>query len=221
MAKVKKKKLSKGKISAVVVGFVLTLTLFFVLIFIQRELLKDTEKTVIVIANKTIVAGTVITEQNVSEYLKEVEVSNTLVIPETYHEKTELIGKYVNRTIANNEIIYNGLLWSDAETLSQYENPIELSLHVGEDAAAVAGTILKGDFVNVYAELEDEDGNQFFELIAEKLLVNAVYDKNTELIAVSDKNSVALTFTFYLEQKDVSNLLDNLTEKDIFVVKVK
>ena len=70
-------------------------------------------------------------------------------------------------------------------------------------------------------KLEDEDGNQFFELIAEKLLVNAVYDKNTELIAVSDKNSVALTFTFYLEQKDVSNLLDNLTEKDIFVVKVK
>ena len=217
----KKKKLWKGKITGIAVGFVLTLTLFFVLIFIEREMLKDTEKTTIVLANRTIIAGTVITEENVSEYLKEVEVSNTLVIPETYHSKAELIGKYLNRTVSDNEIIYDGLLWSQAETLSQYENPIELSLRIGEEAAAVAGTIRKGDIVNIYAELEDENGNQSFELISEKILVNEVYDKNTELIAVSDKESVALTFTFYLEQENVSDLLDKLTEKDIFVVKVK
>lgn len=217
----KKKKLWKGKITGITIGFVLTLTLFFVLIFIQREMLKDTEKTTIVLANRTIIAGTVITKENASEYLKEVEVSNTLVIPETYHSKGELIGKYVNRTVSDNEIIYDGLLWSEAETLRQYENPIELSLRIGEEAAAVAGTIRKGDIVNIYAELEDEDGNQSFELISEKILVNEVYDKNTELIAVSDKESVALTFTFYLEQENVSDLLDKLTEKDIFVVKVK
>ena len=99
-------KVKKGNLTGAIIGFVLALTLFFVLVVIQREMLKETEKTVAVLARKPIVAGTVITEKNASEYLKEVEISSALATKETYQTVDELIGKYVSRNTAENEILY-------------------------------------------------------------------------------------------------------------------
>ena len=216
-----KKIITKGKITGIVIGFVLTLTLFFVLVLIQREMLKDTEKTVVVLANRQIKAGTVLTEDNISEYLKEVEISSGLAIKDTYRSKEELVGKYVTRTTAENEIIYAGLMMDDTEILSQYEKPIELSLSISGESSAVAGTIRKGDYVNVYAAAIDGTGGRVYELVLEEVLVNEAYDKNTEKIAMSDTESVALTFTFYMEQKEVPELLKKLETKEVFVTKVK
>lgn len=219
--KLKKITITKGKITGLVIGLILTATLFFVLIFIQREMLKDTEKTTVVLANRQIPAGTVITETNASEFLKETEISSALAIKETYISVKDLYGKYVLRNTAGGEIIYDGTIGDEAEILSHYEQPTELSITISEEAAAVAGTIRKGDTVNVYASLFDEYGHQSFQLILENVLVNEVYDENMVKIAMSDKELVALTFTLYLEAEEVPTLLDKLKTKEIFVVKVK
>lgn len=212
---------TKGKITGLIIGFVLTLTLFFVLVLVRREMLKDTEKKVAVLANRQIKAGTMLTKDNISEYVKEVEISSNLAIKETYCTKEELVGKYVTRTTEENEIIYAGLMMDDAEVLSQYENPIELSINISEESYAVAGTIRKGDRVNVYAAAMDETGREAYELVLEGVLVNEAYDKNTGKIAMSDTESVALTFTFYMEKEDIPKLLSKLETKEIFVTKVK
>lgn len=217
----KKITITKGKITGLVIGLILTATLFFVLVFIQREMLKDTEKTMVVLASRQIPAGTVITETNAKELLKEAEVSSTLAITETYISVADLYGKYVTRNTAGGEIIYDGIVGDEVEILSHYENPTELSITISEEAAAVAGTIRKGEYVNVYASLFDEHGNQSFQLILENVLVNEVYDKDMVKIAMSDKELVALTFTLYLEAEEVPTLLDKLKTKEIFVVKVK
>lgn len=217
----KKIKLAKGKITGLVIGLVMTLTLFFVLTFIQHRMLMDTEKTVAVLAKKLIPAGTVITDENASDFLKEVEISSVLATPETYQAVSSLFGKYVMRNTAANEIMYSGLLGDDAETLSKYENPIELSLNIEENASAVAGSIRKGDYVNVYAGMKNQEGNSVYDLVLERVLINEVYDANTVKIAMSDTESVALTFTFYMETEDVPELLNKLETKDKFIVKVK
>jgi Flp pilus assembly protein CpaB len=216
-----KMKVKKGNLTGAIIGFVLALTLFFVLIVIQREMLKETEKTVAILARKPIVAGTVITEKNASEYLKEVEISSTLATKETFGSVSELIGKYVTRNTAEDEILYRGLLEDEAEVLSRFKNPVELSLSLSEETAAVAGTIRKGDYVNVYAYRRNSGGATLYELVLENVLVNNAYDSATTKIEMSDTKTVALTFTFYLEQADVPGLLDKLETKDIFVVKVK
>lgn len=217
----KKIKLAKGKITGLVIGLVMTLTLFFVLTFIQHRMLMDTEKTVAVLAKKLIPAGTVITDENASDFLKEVEISSVLATPETYQSVSSLFGKYVMRNTEANEIMYSGLLGDDAETLSKYENPIELSLNIEENASAVAGSIRKGDYVNVYAGMKNQEGNSVYDLVLERVLINEVYDANTVKIAMSDTESVALTFTFYMETEDVPELLNKLETKDKFIVKVK
>lgn len=219
--KLKKKAITKGNITGLVIGLILTLTLFFLLVFLQHEMLKDTEKTTVVLANGQIPAGTVFTEETAKTYLKEAEVNSSLAIDETYASITELYGKYVLRTTEENEIIYNGLVGDDAEILSQYEKPTELSLTISEEAAAVAGTIRKGEYVNVYASLRNEDGHDTYQLVLSNVLVNEVYDKDTIKIAMSDKESVALTFTLYIEAEEVPALLTKLETKEIFVVKVK
>lgn len=217
----KKITITKGKITGLVIGLILTAALFFVLVFIQREMLKDTEKTTVVLASRHIPAGTVLTETNAKDFLKEVEVSSSLAITDAYLSVTELFGKYVTRNTTSGEIIYDGIIGDEAEILSHYENPTELSITISEEAAAVAGTIRKGEYVNVYASLFDEYGNQSFQLILENELVNEVYDENMVKIAMSDTEQVALTFTLYLEAEEVPTLLDKLKTKEIFVVKVK
>lgn len=217
----KKLKLKKGSLTGLIIGIALSIALFFVLTFLQREMLKDTEKTVTVLANKTIDAGMVLTKENASAYLKEVEINSSLATTETYQTIDELIGKYVTRTIKENEIIYSGQIGDEEEILRNYENPIELSLTISDDAAAVAGTIRKGDYVNVYAYLRGENGVQLYELVLEDVLINEAYNSETVKIEMSDKESVALTFTFYMEQEDVPELLNKLETKEIFIVKVK
>lgn len=214
-------KIGKGAITAMIIILVMSISLFFVLTLIQREMLKDTVKETVVLANKDIPAGTILTESNVSDFLKEEEVSSALVIQETYKTKSELIGKYVTRTVSGNEIVYAGVIGEDSKELEKYENPIELSLSISKNASAVAGTIRKGDYVNVYAVVQDANAKQSYELVLEKILVNEVYDENTSKIAMSDKESVALTFTFYMEEEAVPELLGKLQTKEIFAVKVK
>lgn len=217
----KKKKIGKGTITALIIGFVMSVTIFFVLTIIQRELLKDTERTVVVMAKKPIPAGTVITENNVSEYLKEEAVSSSLAIQETYKLSGDLAGMYVTRNVAANEILYSGLVGNDTENLKKYKKPIELSLNISEEASAVAGTIRKNDSVNVYVCSQNEENGQLYELVLEAICVNEVYNENMEKIEMADEVSVALTFTFYMEQELVPDLLKKLESKEIFVVKVK
>lgn len=208
-------KKNKGMIQLCVIGFLLGITAFVALLWLERQSLKDLEQKIVVRCIQSCPIGEEITAENVAEYFEVTEVPAVLATEQTVTELQQLCGTYPERTVEAGEIIYRSVFATE-DKAEELGNPVEISVTAGIEYA-VAGRIRKGDIVNVYVKNRDTED---YELILENVLVRAAYDSNATVISMGNEHALASMFTFYVEA-EVAEELGKLYSGNTAVLKVR
>lgn len=206
----------------IVIGLLLSITLFIFLTQLEKEMLRDYETREVVRSVEEVPAGTWITESNVNLYFVLEEVNGKIVTDETITNLSMLCGSYANRNLSVGEIMYLPLFSSKEKLTGRYNSPTEISIRIEDEANGVAGTLRKGDCVNIFVStLNGETKQEVYKEILKNIVINEAYDSVGNLIGMSDKEKKACIITFYVEESEVAMLLTQLTSGTLIIGKVE
>lgn len=214
-------KKKRAIIVTVVIGLLLSFMLFIFMTQLEKEILSDYETKQVVRSVREIPAGTWIKESNVNDYFHIEEINGKVVTGETITELSELYGAYVNRDISAGEIMYSRVLCSRQTLTEDYDSPAEMSIRIEDEANGVAGTLRKGDRVNIYVnESEAAMKNKEFKEVLIDVVINEAYNRAGDLIGMSDTIEKACILTFYVEEDCVAELLTRFSSGTIVITKM-
>lgn len=214
-------KKKRAIIVTIVIGLLLSFMLFVFMTQLEKELLSDYETKQVVRSIKEVPAGTWIKESNATEFFLVEEINGQVVTGETITELSELYGSYVNRDIGIGEIMYSRVLCSEERLVKEFTSPAEISIRIEDEANGVAGTLRKGDRVNIYVnEVESTIKNRKFKEVLKDVIINETYNSSGELIGMSDNVEKACIITFYVEEDSVAELLTQFASGTIIISKM-
>lgn len=151
-----KRKFSTGKI---LFSLTLAIITYFILISIESGILDKYEKIEVVMSLTNIEEGTEITEDNVSDLFGMKEVNASLKLENGVEKVEDLVGYIAQENIVSNEIMHLGSFINKKEALQGIEEPTNVSISVSNINNAVAGTLRKGDFIDISVILSETGEN--------------------------------------------------------------
>lgn len=131
--------------------FIAALVLYAVMLYIEKTVLDEDEKTKVYVAADELVKDTLITDDNASAYFR-LEEYSTSGLPEGCVTDIALItGLIADRTYAPKEIITLSGFVSESERIQGIENPVEVSLNANTLSQVVGGVLRAGDYINIWS----------------------------------------------------------------------
>ena len=214
--KVKKIKVNKVLIGAVMLGLIASIVVYFLMLDTQKKALTAYEKGVIYVATKNIPEGTVIRENNYSQFFVQKELDKTLIPKSAIIEPEQLTSLITSNQIDEGTLITQGMFESVNEITKGMRNPVIAGFHVEDLYQVVGGTLRVGDRINIYNV--NEEG--VAEAIWSNVYVQEVFDNTGAKIESSDNAKSAQRINVYMDNMDIEKFYSDLAEGTLRVVKV-
>ena len=159
-SKKKKNQKKDHKLTVAMVAIITAFIVFIVLLVIQDRIINEGVTRSVVVATVNIPAGTKLTQENMPNYLA-VEQWPEEQIPEgVFANGVSLVDKVLDRDVKAKELITEGCLFAE-DFFDEVQDPVELSIAVGDLGKAVAGTLRAGDLVDIKTvikvDMDEED----------------------------------------------------------------
>lgn len=201
----KQKKKSKGGKSGlkVIISVIVAVIMFAAIVLLEKSALDNYEKTQVVVAKETVHMGADITKENATKYFKVSEVPASIVPDGSYKNVDELIGLYATCEIVAKEIPVDKN-FTDVNILTKVEDPVEVSFAIPAFSQAVAGTLRRGDTVNM--SVKNSNGNVNDEgFVLENVLIKNAYSAEGKVLEVGNDGQ-AIMFVVIVNKDDALQL---------------
>lgn len=199
----------KKSVLGIVICLVISIAVFIAVLIIQRAITGGEEKKTVVVAIKDISAPGFIDAKDVADYFEEREVSAELAYAGVFESVEDVFGDekevYVVNSLAKGEIVSDKCIVGGEKFLQSYKNPVEMGIRVDSFENAAAGTIRRGDVVDMCV-LDDLGEEKVI-----KLYILQAFDSSGLRIEISDTVSVAEAFTVLIERDqyaEVAEIID-------------
>ena len=205
-----------GMLGVVAVAFVAALTLFFVLLHVEKEALKAYETASVWVAGKEIPNGFVITKEDIEDYFEQKEV-NKDILPIGYLTSVQALEeKQAVLDISKGTILTDNMFCSREMYAEQMKSPVLVGVKAEDISQMVSGVLRAGDMVHIYT-VQEETGAR---LLWEDVLVYESFDSSGMYIEAHDKTSCAARINLVLEKSEIEDFYTLLSRGDLEVVKV-
>lgn len=130
-------------------ALVLTVIVFGVLLFVQDYVKEDITYKAVVVAKTDIPENEIITESNAVSYFEMKNMNILDTMDGSLISVDEILGEQTKVFMYAGEIVTAKDFKSNDFSYDSFENPVEISINVGEVASADGGKIRAGDTVNI------------------------------------------------------------------------
>ncbi len=203
-------------IGSIVAALVAAIAVFAVMMQMEKNLLMQYEKGVILVAAKEIPKGQVVTPENCRSFMLEMELDRNC-IPETALISAEQITERIPVADIEKGVLLTEGMFQEVEEITAHMQVPVIAGFKAEDLYQVVGGVLRtGDRINIYEITEEGDAV----LSWQNLFVQEVFDNGGVSIASDDKQTAAQRMNVYLEQADVERFYSRLASGTLRVVKV-
>lgn len=202
----------------ILVAFVAALVSFLIMLQVEKNALSAYEKVVVWCVQKELTKGTLITEQNWSEYFVQVEIDKNIA-PEKMVTLPEEVWEKEAQIVVPKGAVISSTMFADMEQhVDKLQNPVVAGCK-GEDLfQMVSGVLRKGDLVHIYTV--DEEGQQTY-LLWENVPVYQVFDAAGNVIASTDNTTPAARVNLLLEKGRTEQFYNELSNGSLRLVQVK
>ena len=223
----KVRKPRNGGIGKFFLALAVSVIVFIALIVLQTGMLNKYEKKAVVVAKKEVGANTDITEGNIGEFFTTIDYDVTN-LPANYVSKEDMDEKLINTltltTIPKGQVVTDSAYISRKSVTGEIANLsgselVEASFASDAISDAVAGTIRRGDIVDVIIYYSEEtEGSQLISSDVEKIELNGIhvkqaYDGSGIAITEDSKDVAATMFDIVASKEDVDTLNEMLLYK--------
>lgn len=207
---------SKVWTGSIFAAFVAAVSIFKVLLQLEKKVLSEYEKGWVYVAGEEIPKGAFITEQNVDRYLKLQELNADMIPQTAISEREKMIGMVTERSIEKGVFVTEGMFVRENEITKKMTEPVIAGFKAEDLYQVVGGVLRAGDRIHLYTV--SESGRT--ELIWKELFVQQVFDSGGKVIQPEDVTSAAQRINVYMDAQDVQRLYAELAKGTLRVVKV-
>ncbi|MBQ2802627.1 MAG: hypothetical protein IJF07_01865 [Lachnospiraceae bacterium] len=199
-----------------IAAFVAAITVFVVMLQIERNMLLQYEKGSIYVAAKEIPKGQLITENNFTEYFVERSLDKSCISETALYSPEQIQGLVAETDIEEGVLLTTGMFEAMNSIVADMREPVIAGVKA-EDLYQVAGGILRaGDRIHVYS-VDEEGGTR---LVWENVFIQGVFDQAGRLIGNDDNEAAVWRMNVYLDKKDIVRFYEELATGSLRVVKV-
>ncbi len=217
MNKTEKKKIArfKWKLGVCITAFTAAVSIFIILLQIEKNALAQYEKGLVYIAAETIPEGAVVTEENCEKYFELVETDKILIPASALTDYNQLLGLVAKYDVEKGTLLSSGMFQPLNEVLRDMKEPVIAGLKA-DDLFQVAGGVLRaGDRIHIF----NINAEGKAELCWEEVYVESVFDQAGKEISNGDKTASAQRINVYMEKDDVEVFYSKLFGGSLRVVK--
>ncbi len=211
-----KEKEAAGRLKAGVsiAALVAAVSLFVILIQMEKSVLAEYEKGVIYTAAVAIPEGQMITEENYEQYFVAKQLDKSCIPDTAISDPKQIRGLAAVYDVDQGVLLTTGMFQELDHILEEMSDPV-IAGFKAEDMYQVAGGILRsGDRIHIYSVKEGETV-----LAWDSVYVQQVFDASGRSIANEDKTTVAQRVNVYLDKQDIASFYTGLANGSLRVVK--
>lgn len=211
----------KQSLIKIVISLVVAVLVWIGATSFESYLLSDKNTTEVIVANKNIEDGTVISKDNVEEYFTEMIVNSSLVTKSTIKDMKDIKGKACIK-IEQGEIITSNMFYDATYVNEKFNDPVEVTFSAKNVENSVVGTLREGDLVDIIVSTTDPTTNvTISEVLYSNVYIIATYDENYVKVEDENKDSQAVYFKIYLERDQEAEFATLLSNGNFTIAKVK
>lgn len=220
----KKEKEKRAKLNRILFGFVMAIVVFVALVTVENAVIKNEIKIPTVVATQEIPERTVIDSEQLTTYFRVVDVPEAYRPADAISSLSEMGSVIMTHSISAQEPICKSAYTSKDDILANIEDPIEISIGLGELDTSVAGKLRAGDIVNisriVQIPINDEEFETQVDYIVENALVVEAHAGTPEVDRTDTETSSSI-ITVYVPRDCEQLIYRALTEGTLRVGLVK
>ncbi|MFI3238269.1 MAG: SAF domain-containing protein [Lachnospiraceae bacterium] len=200
----------------VCVAFTTAMIVFMMLLEVEQTVLSDYEKGSVVVATKEIEKGTVLTYENILQYITVKEIPLE-IIPSSAVSVESLDGYIASVTIAEGVILSEGLVVAEDEIISGLQNPVIIGFSADDLYQVVGGVLRAGDYIQIYHVSREEQDEMY---TWDCVYVEEVFDNSGISLSRSDTTTPAQRINIYMEESEVGLFFEVLEKGTVRVAKI-
>lgn len=131
-----------------IVAIVAAIIIFVVLTIIERNVVNAGDKVSVIVANREVPAGILLTQDSVQQYFTMELRLKDEVPANSFNSGHQIVGMITNRPLSQKEILTANALKAE-NPYEGIEDPVELSIDVSKLSHGVSGTLRAGDRVDI------------------------------------------------------------------------
>lgn len=200
----------------ILAALLVAVTVFVVMLEMEKRLLSQYERGVIYVAAKEIPEGQLITEVNCREYFKECQLDKSVIPKTALCDKRQVKGLVAAGNIEEGVLLTAGMFERLDDITAELKEPVVAGLKA-EDLYQMAGGILRaGDRIHIYSVNKENAAT----LVWKNIYVQQVFDNVGGNISNEDKVTAVQRINVYLDSGDVEKFYTELASGSLRVVKV-
>lgn len=207
---------NRWKLGVGIAALVAALSVFVIMLQIEKNALERYEKRAVYVAEREIPAGYVLTEDNYEKYFGVRKVDAGMV-PEGVADNIEdLYGQAPVYDISKGTVLDAKMFVEGKTVPKELKTPIVVGARV-EDLFQVAGGILRsGDKVHIVVVSSEGEAD----IKWENVIVESAFSGSGESVDAWDTTTPAFRINLYLEKNQVEKFYEELAKGSIRAVKV-
>ena len=195
----------------------LALLIFCVLLFVQKAMREEPVYEEVFCAKITIDDQVVITEENVMEYVEMKKVPVNFVPEQSVKLLSDLYGKVFLTPVTKGSILTQKMSDNFNKDYQNYDCLTWISVPVKELYEGVAGTIRKGDYIDIYT-LWKEDDRMYSQLLLEHVRVQETLSAQGDSIREKE-NGLSQLIVVPIEKGQVATFYEMLAKGNVRIAK--
>jgi len=205
---------SRLKTGGIIAALLSAVTVFTVMIQMEKNILTQYEKGTIYMAASEIPRGEVVTEENYTRFFTEKQLDSSCIPPSAISSPDQVRGLVAKTDIEQGVLLTAGMFEPLDEVLEAMEKPVIAGFKAEDLYQVVSGVLRRGDRVSIYSVKEEE-----VTLVWQDVFVQQVFDASGTAIANGDTVTAAQRINVYLDQGDVEQFYGELAAGSLRVVK--
>lgn len=197
-------------------AFIAAVTVFVVMLQMEKNVLADYEKGIIYTAVKEIPKGQLITTDNYREYFAEQLLDKKCIPATALTESGQVEGLVAEADIEAGVLLTTGMFEKLDEIIGTMDEPVIAGVKADDLYQVVGGTLRAGDKIHIYKV----SGEDVATLIWENVYVQQVFDNVGGSISNEDISTAAQRMNLYMDASDMERFYTELAAGSLRVVKV-
>ena len=197
--RIKESRMRTPDVKVLVYSFVVTLTLYALLLFIERTVLSSDDYTTVYVAQTDIGRNTVITADNLGILFAAKERKSDWLPDNCITDISQLVGMMTVQDIVKNEVMTDRAVSAQDRRAAGIESPIEVAMNANNLSQVVGGILREGDRINIWSVTETNN-NGVGKVTAEKICDYA-YVTRVQVNAASGNDSAAMVINIIIPEE--------------------
>ncbi len=190
---------------------------FCIMLNVEKNAMAAYEKSKILVACGDIAKGTVLTAENVDEYLEEKDLDKSLIPQAAIVDVEQLYQQMTVQKLDKGTMITEAMLQDLDKMLQDMTEPVVAGFKAEDLYQVVSGTLRSGDRIHIYTV--DLDTRSTY-LVWENIFIREVFDGSGVMIEAEDKVTAAQRINILMEKENVEQFYSELAAGSLRVVKV-